>query len=99
MGTDGAIRHAMDRACKHAGIPHYHPHDLRHRYASLRIQAGWPISEVSTAMGHARQSVTLDVYSHVLTDEPSWLLEQVKNERLCVLRGPSVFPERVRSGL
>ena len=99
MGTDGAIRNAMDRACKHAGIPHYSPHDLRHRYASLRIQAGWPISEVSTAMGHARQSVTLDVYSHVLTDEPSWLLDQLKDERLCVLRGPSVVPEPARTEL
>ena len=92
-GTASAIRHAVARACKYAGIPHYHPHDLRHRYCSLRIQAGWPISEVANAMGHSRQSVTLDVYSHVLTEEPQWLLDQIRDEWLCVSRGPSVFPE------
>ena len=91
-GTDSAIRNAMARACKHGGIPHYHPHDLRHRYGSLRVQAGWPISEVAKVMGHGRQSVTLDVYSHVLTDEPAWLLERLSEERLRVLRGPSVVP-------
>ena len=56
------------------------------------MQAGWPISEVAKVMGHGRQSVTLDVYSHVLTDEPAWLLEWLSEERLRVLRGPSVVP-------
>jgi integrase len=27
-------KNVMARACKAAGIPHFHPHDLRHRYAS-----------------------------------------------------------------
>jgi integrase len=33
--TTAAIRSAMARACKSAGIADYSPHDLRHRYASV----------------------------------------------------------------
>jgi hypothetical protein len=34
-GSREALRNAMARACKAAGIAHYSPHDLRHRYASV----------------------------------------------------------------
>ena len=30
----------MRRACTAAGLAHYHPHDLRHRYASVKIAEG-----------------------------------------------------------
>ena len=32
-------KNVMARACKAAGIVHRHPHDLRHRYASVQIGA------------------------------------------------------------
>ena len=61
-------RLAMARACKAAGIPHYHPHDFRHRYASVKVAEGVPITNVAAQLGHSRKSLTLDVYSHVLID-------------------------------
>jgi len=91
-GTDSAIRNAMARACKFAEVPHYHPHDLRHRFISLRVQAGWPIPMVSQIAGHSKVSMTLDTYSHVLTEEPAWLLAEVRAQVSSVLRGPSVVP-------
>ena len=69
----GATRHVfkniMSRACKSAGIAHYHPHDLRHRYASVQIARGVPVTQVAAHLGHARKSMTLDTYSHVLLGE------------------------------
>jgi integrase len=38
--TPDVAKNVMSRACKAAGIPHFHPHDLRHRYASVQIGRG-----------------------------------------------------------
>jgi integrase len=58
----------MTRACRTAGLPHYHPHDLRHRYASVKIAEGVPVTTLAAQLGHAKKSLTLDTYSHVLVD-------------------------------
>jgi integrase len=67
--TPDAAKNAMARACKAAGIVHYHPHDLRHRYASVQIDRGVPVTKVAAQLGHSQNSLTLDTYSHVLLDE------------------------------
>ncbi len=67
--TPDLARSVMARACKAAGIAHFHPHDLRHRYASVQIGRGVPVTELAAALGHSKKSMTLDVYSHVLLDE------------------------------
>jgi len=61
----------MASACKHAGIPSYGPHDLRHRFISILVKSGVPITIVQKVAGHGRASVTLDIYSHVILDEPA----------------------------
>jgi integrase len=58
----------MARACRHAGVPAYSPHDLRHRRISLWHGQGVPARELADRVGHARPSMSLDVYSHVLLD-------------------------------
>jgi integrase len=65
---DGA-KNAMRRACQTAGVPHFHPHDLRHRRLSLWHGQGVPARELADRAGHARASMSLDVYSHVLMDK------------------------------
>jgi integrase len=67
--TVGAVGSAVDRACKNAKIAHYHPHDLRHRWASLQVARGVPITMISAQLGHSSKALTLDTYSHVLLDE------------------------------
>jgi integrase len=52
-----------------AGIPHFHPHDLRHRRISLWHHQGIPARQLAERAGHSRPSMSLDVYSHVLMDE------------------------------
>ncbi len=60
---------AMARACRAAGVRHFHPHDLRHRRLSLWHHQGTPARELAARAGHARASMSLDVYSHVLIDD------------------------------
>lgn len=70
------FRHALARAARFAGTAVYSPHDLRHRYISLLVHAGVPAPIVGQVVGHARASVTIDVYAHVLVDErPARLAE------------------------
>ena len=62
----------MTRACRSAGIPHFTPHGMRHRYASVKIKEGVPVTELAAQLGHSKKSMTLDVYSHVMPpDEAS----------------------------
>jgi integrase len=59
---------AMRNACKTAGLANYSPHDLRHRYASVKIAEGVPVTDLAAQLGHAKKSLTLDTYSHVLLE-------------------------------
>jgi integrase len=67
--TPDVAKNIMSRACKAAGIPHFHPHDFRHRYASLKLREGVPVTDLAAALGHSRKSLTLDTYSHVLLSD------------------------------
>jgi integrase len=67
--TSRAAGNVMWRACKAAGIPMFSPHDLRHRYASVKIAEGVPVTDLAAQLGHSKKSMTLDTYSHVLIDE------------------------------
>jgi integrase len=58
----------LGRACKQAGIPHYTPHELRHRRLSLWHLQDIPARELAERAGHAKASMSLDVYSHVMLD-------------------------------
>jgi integrase len=61
------FRTAISRACTASGIPAFSPHDLRHRRISLLLREEDPVT-VSRLVGHARASMSLDVYGHVLLD-------------------------------
>jgi integrase len=61
-------KNVVARACRAAGIPHFHPHDLRHRYASVKLGEGVPVTELDAQLGHSKKSLTFDTYSHVLLD-------------------------------
>jgi integrase len=58
----------MRNACKTAGIANYSPHDLRHRYASVKVAEGVPVTDLAAQLGHSKNSMTLDTYSHVMID-------------------------------
>jgi integrase len=70
--TEATVYQTMLRACQSAGVPHYSPHSLRHRRITIWHQSGVPARELAERAGHARASMSLDVYSHVMpADEAS----------------------------
>lgn len=42
-------------------------HDFRHLHASVLLDSGMKVGDVSARLGHARTSTTQDVYGHLLT--------------------------------
>jgi integrase len=67
--TADVAKNVVARACKAAGIARFHPHDLRHGFASVKIAEGVPVTTLAAQLGHSKKSMTLDVYSHVLLEE------------------------------
>ena len=68
FGAD-RFRTALTRACTAAAVPHFSPHDLRHRRISLLHLAGVPWARIGEHVGQRSLRVTADTYSHVLSDE------------------------------
>lgn len=69
--TPDQMRYGITRACRHAQIAHYHPHDLRHRRISLWFAHGFDPPTVALWSGHSHSSMSLDVYAHVVIDARS----------------------------
>lgn len=46
------------------GITPHPPHSTRHTFATLSLEAGVPLKEVSEALGHANVAITAAIYSH-----------------------------------
>ena len=60
------LRRSFRRLLKESGVPKIRFHDLRHTAASLMLNNGIPILIVSRRLGHAKASITLDVYGHLM---------------------------------
>jgi integrase len=52
-----------------AGFEGLSLHSLRHSHASILLSEGTPLAVVSERLGHANQTITLDVYSHALPSD------------------------------
>jgi integrase len=53
-------------ALEAAGLPRIRFHDLRHTNASIRLEEGQNIKYISTQLGHANPTITLNAYSHLI---------------------------------
>lgn len=60
-----------------ANVPRIRLHDMRHTHATLLLAAGTPIKAVSERLGHAKTSITLDTYAHVLPDMQDRAVEAI----------------------
>lgn len=54
---------------KRYGIKDFHPHKLRHSFASVAITNGADVASVSEKLGHSDKAITLRMYTHA--DEES----------------------------
>src|SRR5580704_19672077 len=59
------------QACQKAdeSFPTITPHDLRHTAASLAVSAGANVKALQRMLGHAKASMTLDVYADLFDDD------------------------------
>ncbi len=80
---------------RRAALPRIRFHDLRHTSASLMLNHGVPLIVVSKRLGHARPSITLDIYGHLI---PSMGAEAA--EKIDTLVAPvelqQIAPDRTR---
>ncbi len=59
--TTDTYRQAIGRACKSAGVPHWHPHQLRHNFAT-EVRKEFGLEAARAALGH-RSAVVTEVYA------------------------------------
>jgi integrase len=59
--TRDSYRRAIARACRKAGIPKWHPHQLRHN-AATRLRAEFGLEAAQIMLGHAHADVT-EIYA------------------------------------
>jgi integrase len=64
------LRRAADTAQLNGdGWPPLRFHDMRHTFAShLIVDLGLDVAQVSRILGHARITITLDIYTHLFDD-------------------------------
>lgn len=63
---------SLHKACKLANVPEgswCSNHKLRHSFASNLARNGCPIKITQTLLRHSSSSMTLDVYTHVMSDD------------------------------
>ncbi len=56
------------RTLKEANLPNINFHALRHTFATRALEAGMDIKVLSSILGHAQASTTLNLYAHALPD-------------------------------
>ena len=57
----------LRQLCEDAGVTPHGTHATRHTYATLALEAGVPLKEVSEALGHGNVAITANAYSHLLS--------------------------------
>ena len=74
------MRRDFKKLLKTAGLPKIRFHDLRHTAASIMLNNGIPVLVASRRLGHAKPSMTMDVYGHLIPqkqEEITALMEEV----------------------
>ncbi len=62
---------------RRAGLPRVRFHDLRHTSASRMLNHGVPLIVVSRRLGHARPSITLDIYGQLIPGMGAEAVEKI----------------------
>ena len=62
------INREIDRICRKAGIEKFTLHAFRDTYATRAIESGIPATTLKELLGHKNIAITLNLYTHVLSD-------------------------------
>jgi integrase len=72
-------------------FPAIMPHDLRHTVASLAVSAGANVKAVQRMLGHAKASMTLDVYADLFDDDLDGVADRL-DAAIKILPTPAIRP-------
>ncbi|HEY2053152.1 MAG TPA: site-specific integrase [Solirubrobacterales bacterium] len=97
-GVRNVARRVLKKAADDAALnqgegPALRFHDLRHTFAShLIVDLGLDIAQVSRILGHARITITLDVYTHLFDDarHAGEIRQQMETSTFAALLEPDV---------
>ncbi len=73
----GNLKRDYTRLVSAAGVPSIRIHDLRHTHVTFELKAGGNLKAVSERVGHARTSITLDVYAHAIPEQRTDLADKI----------------------
>lgn len=80
--TKSALEKEIHLVADRAGVKHIRVHDLRHSHASLLINMGFNIKEISERLGHESVKTTWDTYSHLYPDTDKALADKLNEIRM-----------------
>nr|DAZ81007.1 MAG TPA: Integrase [Caudoviricetes sp.] len=81
--TKGGLIQAFKRNIKRAGVKPIRIHDLRHSHASLLINQGFRIEEISERLGHDSITTTWETYAHLYPNTDDKLAARLNQLRNC----------------
>ena len=61
-----SLWNALKRTCNYAGIPQISFHALRHQFATMLIEKGIPLEDISKLLGHKSVLTTFNIYCGVM---------------------------------
>jgi integrase len=80
-----SVTHRFGKLAKSAGVPKATFHGLRHFHCTALIAGGEDVVTVGARVGHARPSITHDIYSHALPEkdrDAAYLIGRIMAEAL-----------------
>ena len=73
------ITRKKDYYCSLSGIKRIKIHDFRHSHASVLISSGIPVTVISSRLGHANITMTLNIYSHLIPKDEEKVINLINN--------------------
>lgn len=67
------------RTLRAAALPSINFHALRHTFATRALEAGMDVKVLSSILGHAQASTTLNLYAHALPDHKRDSMEKMRS--------------------
>ena len=69
----------LRQGCEATGVKPIRVHDLRHSHASMLMNLGVPIKQISERLGHENIETTLETYAHLYKEKEKELADKLEN--------------------
>ena len=74
----GCFEKSLKRACESTGVKQIRVHDIRHSHASMLMNMGVPIKQISERLGHENIETTLETYAHLYEEKEKELRDKLE---------------------